>query len=400
MVYSQNMQNFSLYIHIPFCKQLCTYCDFNTYAGLETLIPAYVDALVKECESLRSSYGRPPMIHSIYFGGGTPTMLPIEEFKKLIAKIWRSFEHQPNIEVTCEMNPEKVNEVYLRGLSGLGVNRLSIGMQSADDSTLNLLGRKHSYQDVIRVMKSARQVGFKNINLDLIFGVPEQSLAVWRDSLEKALILRPEHLSLYSLTLEDAAPLSKSITDGSVSAIDSDLTAEMYELAADLLAAEGFRQYEISNWARESESGEFQVCRHNLQYWRNRPYLGIGAGAHGFASGFRIANTQCPQAYVQCLDDTSALKFPRTPASETMSQISPTTEMKETLLMGLRLTEEGVSTRDFYIRFKEKLEIVFAQELEDLLELRLLAYEQDRGDRIRLTRKGRFLSNQVFLRFV
>ena len=400
MVYSPVMQVYSLYIHIPFCKHICSYCDFNTYAGLETLIPQYVEALKKECAMLHSSYGKPPAIHSIYFGGGTPTILSLEEFRKILTSIEKYFILQPDVEVSCEANPVSIDKAYLLGLHKMGINRLSIGMQSADPFILNLLGREHAYRDVCRSVESARQVGFKNINLDLIFGSPEQTFALWHDSLEKALRLDPEHLSLYSLMLEDETPLSENISRGAISQIDPDLAAEMYEFATDMLAAEGFKQYEISSWARGSEAGEFQMCIHNLQYWRNWPYLGIGAGAHGFAGGMRIANVIHPKEFIQRIASSDSHPFPRTSASETIIPIDQETEMKETLLMGLRLTEEGVSTQDFYQRFGSTLTSVFSQETKDFIESGLLEIVDSNGERIRFTTKGRILANQVFERFV
>ncbi len=412
------MQAHSIYIHIPFCKHRCNYCDFNTYAGLENLIPAYTQALLTEIELLAN----PQLpIGSVFLGGGTPSLLPVSAVEHILQKLAASFHLLEQIEVTLEANPGTLSFDYLHALRRAGINRLSLGMQSAHPEELAFLERGHDYGDVVQAVSAARRAGFGNLSLDLIFGLPEQQTQAWAESLKLALGLAPEHLSLYALTLEHGTPLGSWAARGLIPVPDPDIAAEMYELAADILASAEFVQYEISNWARDLHvtSGKSQIekdklktqfstnlqsyaCQHNLQYWRNQPYLGLGAGAHGYANGLRTVNVLSPKAYIQRLQPPTSNRqpptaFPRTPATVEANAVDRDTEMRETLMMGLRLTREGVSGERFRERFGEDLSVVFEMEMTELVKVGLLEWG---NDRLRLTRRGRLLGNQVFIRFV
>jgi oxygen-independent coproporphyrinogen-3 oxidase len=400
------MVPYSLYLHIPFCRHRCAYCDFNTYAGLEELIPAYVDALCREAQLLSASAGARLPVHTIFFGGGTPSLLSPGEIGHILQVLAELFYLSEGIEITLEANPGTLSIKYLRDLRLVGVNRLSLGMQSSRPEELRLLERQHVYSDVVNGVNWSRQAGINNLNLDLIFGLPYQGLILWQENLEQAIQLRPEHLSLYALTLEHGTPMAHWVARGLLAEPDPDLAAEMYEWAAERLAQGGYEQYEISNWANQDGSGALLACQHNLQYWRNQPYLGLGAGAHGFASGLRTANVLSPAAYIQrCqggwgLPVNSVPAFPVTPATVNTQAVDRAAEMGETMMMGLRLTQEGVSRETFLARFGHTLEEVFGREIEELIALGLLEWAGLRGEILRLTARGRLLGNQVFMRFI
>ena len=407
------MVPFSLYLHIPFCRHRCGYCDFNTYAGLEDLILPYVEALCQEiafsaraaCSSslIKAFPGDRLPVHTVFFGGGTPSLLSASQLEKILQVVDQSYESASDLEVTLEANTGALSPKYLKDLRSLGVNRLSLGVQSANPLELRLLERQHDFSQVIQSVKWARQAGLENINLDLIFGLPEQALETWQQTLNLAMGLAPAHFSLYALTIEHGTPLSHWTNRGLVPVPDGDLAADMYEWAAMRLDAVGYQQYEISNWGQRAAAGEVRVCRHNLQYWHNQPYLGFGAGAHGFAARIRTANVLAPLAYIQRLQKNAVeeLPFPRTPATQSAQTIDRGTEIGETMMMGLRLTQEGVSRCTFQQRFGQDLQDVFAQPIEELIGFGLLEwYGEGEGQHLRLTPHGRLLGNQVFYRFI
>jgi len=418
------MLPYSLYLHIPFCAQRCGYCDFNTYAGLEAYIPRYVSALCAEVEWIASCAGERLPVHTVYFGGGTPSLLPAAQIEHILVALQSAFDLQAELELTIEANPGTLSRPYLRELRSLGVNRLSLGVQSANPGELRLLERIHSFPQAAQSVAWARQAGFDNLSLDLIFGLPEQPLSAWQNTLRLVLELNPEHLSLYALTIEPDTPFGGWARRGLLTMPDPDLAADMYEWAAEQLDVVGYAQYEISNWAKVGAA-----CRHNLQYWRNRPYLGLGAGAHGYAAGFRTENTLSPVEYIRRFQPTAdgrleddacgflsktsevlktsevwrerSLGFPRTPATHAIHAIDRQTEIGETLMMGLRLTQEGVSAASFNVRFGQSLEQIFGAQITRLQRLGLLEWADYAGENVlRLTARGRLLGNQVFMEFI
>lgn len=394
------MHDFSLYLHIPFCRHRCSYCDFNTYAGINNLIPSYISALCREIELLAQSAGERLPVKTIFFGGGTPSLLPAPEIGRVLSTVQVSFDLEGYQEITLEANPGTVSLNEFTGLHQLGVNRISLGMQSANPAELRMLEREHEMDEVVQAVSWARQASFENFNLDLIFGIPDQTMRVWQDNLDQALALEPDHLSLYALTLEHGTPMQHQVLNGLLPEPDSDLAADMYEYASQRLDQAGFIQYEISNWARPDTNGQAMTCQHNLQYWRNLPYLGLGAGAHGFAGGYRTANVLTPAAYIQrCLDGESG-SFPYTPATVEAVRVERDAEIADTMMMGLRLVQEGVSGRGFKERFDESLLDRFGEQIERLLKIGLLEWGGQDNDILRLTRKGRLLGNQVFVEFI
>jgi putative oxygen-independent coproporphyrinogen III oxidase len=416
--------NHSLYFHIPFCTHRCAYCDFNTYAGQESMIPAYVDALCKEIEfvgNLSRVEGRlsdsetaveaPLPVHTVFFGGGTPSLLSPKQFEMIFNSIHANFKLTEDVEFTIEANPGTVSYKDLLELRKIGINRISYGVQSANTEELHMLERAHNFFDVIEAVASARKAGFDNLNLDLIYGLPEQTLSTWRTTLKRILDLHPEHISAYALTLEHGTPFGRWSSLGLLPLPDPDLAADMYEWAGETLEANGYVQYEISNWAKglalggaEQEQRVHHIpafaCRHNLQYWHSLPYLAFGAGAHGYASGYRYSNVLRIKTYIERLNTANWLPdtaFPITPATVNHHKQTLTDDMSEYMLNNLRLVEVGASDLDFKSRFGTRLMDVYAAELEELIRFGLLEWN---GDSIKLTKRGRLLGNQVFMRFV
>ncbi len=393
---------FGLYIHIPFCARKCPYCDFNTYAGLESLHDATVDALCAEMERWADCLaGR--TVSTVFVGGGTPTLLTAPQLERVFAALHRHFTVAAGAEISCEANPGTVDQAKFRILRALGVNRLSMGVQSFQPAELHFLGRIHSVDDVGHALATARKAGFDNINLDFIFGLPSQTEASWRDTLDRALVLAPEHLSLYSLIVEPNTPLFHWVESGSVREPDEDQAALFYEYAIEHLASSGYIQYEVSNWARRTgtcsnhETPEL-ACRHNLIYWRNEDYLGIGPGAHshlrrvqnGAQAERRWGNRKPVPSYVKRIHAGDSVQ-------DFEEQISLLTGMGETMMLGLRLVREGVTLERFYGLHGRSLNEAFAAELGFLCRDGLLAVD-DR--RVCLTRRGLMVGNQVFARFL
>lgn len=382
----------SVYIHIPFCTTKCTYCAFNTYTNLDELIPRLVQAVAREAELVARSVGR-PSVGTIFFGGGTPSLLTVDQFAHIMAALNRHYDVLPGAEITFEANPNDLNADYLTGLRHLGLNRISIGMQTTIASELALFARRHNNDAVALSVTAAHRAGFDNLNLDLIYGVPHQTIESWTASLEAAIALKPQHLSLYALGLEEGTPLKKWVDRGQVAAPDDDLAADMYELASERLEGAGYSQYEISNWARPGYES-----RHNLQYWLNLPYIGLGPGAHGFAGGVRYATLLSPQRYVQALEAAEEpLAFPLTPAVSESTRLDADTEIAETLIMGLRLTQRGIERAEFRQRFGVDVVDRHRPIIEKYVGYGLLEYDEQR---LRITRSGRMLSNAIFRELV
>jgi oxygen-independent coproporphyrinogen III oxidase len=394
------MDNYSLYFHIPFCRKRCSYCDFNTYAGQESAVPAYVAALCTEIRQVAASAGRKLPVHTLFFGGGTPSLLSPASFRQIMREINENYDLLPDYEATLEANPGTVSLEALKQLADCGFNRISFGMQSADEQLLALLDRLHRVPEVVAAVDWAYQAGFHHLNLDLIFGIPYQTLQSWQDTLQVALAQHPDHLSLYALTLEKGTPLHELVEQGRVPEPDPDLAADMYDWAAGCLADAGYQQYEISNWAKDLGSDQYSYCRHNLQYWRNLPYLGFGAGAHGYAGGYRTADIPGIGAYIHSLSSVRQEPFPFSPANISRAAVDQHTEMQETMMVGLRLVQEGVSAQRFNERFGQPLHAVFGAEIDPLVKSGLLEWAGPQADVLRLTPHGRLLGNQVFLHFV
>ena len=393
-------RSISLYVHIPFCETKCPYCDFNTYSGIEALMPSYVEALCKEIDSWGHVLGGPP-VKTVFFGGGTPSYLPAEAVGRVVEAIRSSFTLEAAAEVTLEANPGDFTAAKLESYTGSGVNRLSIGVQSFNDRLLKVLGRRHSSAEAVRAYRMSREAGFVNVSIDLMYGLPNQTTEDWRQTLDQASELAPSHVSMYCLTLETGTPMEQWVASGRLQDPDPDEAADMYLAAQEVMRENGYRHYEISNWARPGFES-----RHNLTYWRNRPYLGVGPGAHSYLDGFRFWNMRSPRAYIRKSREDGSPRpcgllelGPETlssmPAVDTFETIDRNLEMAETLMLGLRL-DTGVRMRDFAVRFGVTPADVFAEAITELEGIGLL----ETGDgSLRLTERGRMLGNEVFARF-
>ncbi len=390
---------FSIYFHVPFCLRRCHYCDFITYAGQLDFLPGYVDAAVQEIRQLGLAAGNTAAAaDTVYFGGGTPSLMDSRMVGRLLEEVSRAFGIAPSAEISLEANPGTLNPQKLNALRAVGVNRLSLGVQSFSDSELALLGRIHSRQQAEESIHWAREAGFDRLSLDLILGLPGQTLEAWQETLQTALSFMPEHLSVYSLIVEEGTPLEKQIASGALPEPDDDLAADMYELTRDLLARAGYTQYEISSWAL----GEHCESRHNKAYWKTTPYLGIGAAAHSFAGGYRTENVPGIQDYIKRVQNwESGLAFPFSPANLNRAKVEPYTQMQESVLLGLRLTREGVTLSEFARRFGQDARQVFAAEIKRLQEKQLVEFAQfPDGEHLRLTQRGVLVGNQAFMEFV
>ena len=379
------MTEIGLYVHVPFCRSRCTYCDFATSVGLDDLRPRYVKAVCREIASLRPGLS----LATVYFGGGTPSLLSTAQLAAVLETASRRATLAADAEITLEANPGDLDAAALRGLRAVGVNRLSIGVQSFDDAQLRSIGRRHDSARAVESLGLARSVGFANVSLDLIFGLPGQSEGSWRQTLDRAANLAPEHLSLYCLTLEAGTPLANAVARGDVTVPDDDGAAGMYESARDRLDS-AYEHYEISNWARRDASRDLRA-RHNLRYWQTKPYVGVGAAAHSCFGGRRYHNVNSPSDYVERIESgRNGVEDADT------EEITPEIAVADVLMLGLRLTS-GVSREEYRARFGVDLAAGHAAAIERLSGFGLVELTPDR---LRLTPRGQLLGNEVFQSFL
>lgn len=373
----------SLYIHIPFCTRKCNYCSFNSYSGRETLQERYVDALCVEMARLRPGRdtGR---LETVFLGGGTPTLLSHGQLSKLFRSLVFHFQLADDVELSIESNPGTVDIEKLHRLKELGVNRLSFGVQSFNDGELKGLGRVHSAKEAQFAVEIARRAGFTNISLDLMYGLPGQTPASWRDSLETAVALGVNHLSLYQLTVEEKTPLERMLAEGTRVLPDEELFAEMDSITEDISVQAGFEQYEISNYARESS-----CCRHNIVYWENGEYYGAGAGAVSFLENRRSRNENDPLSYCNLIENSKTVIM----ESETLTRDA---SFRETVIMGLRM-HRGVSVASLVKRYGIDLERYYGESLTRMINEDLLVLKDHI---LQLTKRGRVFANLVMSELV
>ena len=390
-----------LYIHVPFCRTKCPYCDFNTYQGIEGQMGGYLEAVTAELRLWGRALDR-PAARTVFFGGGTPSYLPEGYIANILEAATDAFAIHAGAEITIEANPGDLNAAACRGLLRQGVNRLSIGVQSLDNGLLRLLGRRHTAAEAADAFRAARSAGFNNINLDLMYGLPHQTLSQWQDTISGLTALSPEHISLYALTLEEGTPMRRWADQGKIPQPDPDLAADMYDLARQVLAGASYHHYEISNWARPGRES-----RHNIIYWRNEPYLGAGPGAHSRIGRYRFWTVLSPGEYASrakqwaqsdagpwvCLGERE-LRQART--VDGWEHIAPDTAAAETMFLGLRLLD-GLSLPQASAIVGQDLAARYHAEIKELLDLGLL---QRNGDIIRLPESAYLIANQVFTRFL
>lgn len=372
------MKQLGLYLHIPFCIKKCRYCDFLSYGGsTEDLHSTYMESLL--CEIGRSETGL--RVDTVFFGGGTPSLLSENHIDRILHSIDKQFTIDSDNEISLEANPGTISSQKLNAYRSMGINRLSIGAQSLDDGLLHYLGRVHSADDFRRCFADARKAGFHNINVDLMFGIPGQTLTIWHETLREVLTLQPEHISFYSLQLEEGTPFHKMYLAGTLKPVDDELDREMYRDVLNILDVNGYHHYEISNAARMGYS-----CRHNLKYWTMQEYLGFGLGAHSYRQGRRFGN------------ETDLASYLRHPEAAWVHENSRQDEISEYLFTGLRLIS-GISLEDFRQNFDVSLWDLYGKEIKKHQENGLLTVDSTEN-RLRLTAKGIDLSNQVLMDFV
>lgn len=381
--------SFSLYVHIPYCQAKCPYCDFNSYAASAWPEDDYVRALIAELER-RSA--EPPFargtIRTVFFGGGTPSLFAPQSIGRVLETADRLFGIERDAEITLEANPGTVNAAKFTGLRAAGVNRISFGAQSFDDSILKFLGRIHCANETREAARMAHRAGFERLNLDLIFAVPGQTLAGVMRDIGEAAALEPDHISAYNLTFEEGTAFFAEMRRGTIRPLETDEQAAMYGAVREELPRRGYPMYEISNYARPGRQ-----CRHNLTYWRAEAYLGIGAGAHSFArdavSGRRWWNERSPARYVE-----RAIESGR--AESGSENVARETAMGEFVFLNLRL-REGFARVDFEHRFATTFDAAFAARASRLIEGGLI---EDAGGRIRLSERGVELADSIFAEFL
>ena len=406
----------SLYIHVPFCLSKCPYCDFNTYQGIESQFDDFIAAVIREITAWSATLGR-PAVNTIFIGGGTPSYLPDGDVARILDAVGSNYTVRSDAEITAECNPNDLSPGKCAELRAAGINRVSIGVQSMDDGLLAMLGRRHDADEAAQALDRCRRAGFDNVSLDLMYGLPNQSLDQWGDTVARVVALAPEHLSLYSLTLEEGTPLRRWVEQGRLPEPDPDLAADMYDHARAALAAAGYHHYEISNWARPKRESE-----HNLAYWRNLQWVGVGPGAHSSlrvpssqkdndaGSACRFWTVRSPREYARLArewaedvtrDDpwpaVTAERVAAVPTVDGCEVSDEATTAAETMFLGLRLLD-GMDIAAASERIGINLRARYETELAELTADGLLAWDAD--GRLRLAEEAYLVANQVFTRFL
>jgi oxygen-independent coproporphyrinogen-3 oxidase len=377
---TENHDRLALYVHIPFCHTKCGYCDFNSYAMKGEIVGAFVDALHRE---IKNSLWEGARVPTVFFGGGTPTFLTGEELAAILEHLSTKFRIDPDAEITSEANPGTVDLHKLRLMRQAGFNRISFGVQSFDAVELKRMERIHSPEEVMQAVRTAREAGFDNLNLDLIYALPDQTLERWQNNLKQAIELNPEHLALYGLMLEPNTRFYHLYQKGQLALPEDEVQVAMYELARDFAGQQGYEQYEISNYAKPG-----YACRHNLVYWRNEPYLGFGPGAVCYVEGRRWMNMRHPREYIRRVCAGEPLEF----ESEC---IAGWESVAETLMLGLR-TREGMDLEALQNRYDLPVKTYFRATIDKLIQRGWLLQE---GTRIVLTREGFLWHSEASLAF-
>lgn len=394
MEMSKNMQEkeLGIYIHIPFCKQKCYYCDFVSFSNKEGYIEKYVETVKREIDSYDlSNYN----ITTIYIGGGTPSRIPSEKIQEILEKIKQKIsENQTkweDIEITIELNPGTVDEEKIKKYKEIGINRLSIGLQSTKNKLLKEIGRIHTFEDFKNTYNLVKKVGFENINVDLMIGLPNQTISDVKESLNEIIKLNPTHVSVYSLIVEEYTKMEQLINNKELQLSDEELERQMYWYVKNILELNGYNHYEISNFAKKGKES-----KHNLNCWEQKEYIGLGLAAYSYLNGVRYGNTSNIEEYINVQDF-----FNRSELEESGIRIvdevqSLEDKRKEYMLLGLRKIE-GISIQKFKEKFVENPIFLFRKELEKLVNEKLISID---GDCIRLTNKGLDLANIVWEEFI
>ena len=388
------VKNVGLYIHIPFCKKKCEYCDFVSYAGKESLVDSYMKWLkyeIKEVgEGNRLDYedglDKAINVETIYIGGGTPSVISANYIEEIMEVIKSNYNISENAEITIEVNPGTVDEDKLEKYRKSGINRLSIGLQATQDRLLEEIGRIHTFNEFINTYSAARVVGFKNINVDLMLGLPKQSIEDLEESLDKVIELKPEHISVYSLIIEEGTPFYKKVEEGKLDLPSDEIERKMYWMVKAKLEEAGYNHYEISNYAKKGFES-----KHNVSCWNQGEYIGFGVAAHSYTNDVRYSNIDNIKKYIENFEKNSEIDN-----FVFHEKLNLESKMKEFMLLGLRKIE-GVNISDFKNKFGQNPIFLYRKELEKLTNEGLLEID---GNKIRLSNKGLDLANLVWEEFV
>ena len=376
-----------IYIHIPFCMKKCFYCDFVSYANKEDMIEKYIKALEKEIK-IKAEENKLLKINTIYIGGGTPSFIDSKHIVYIINAIKESFNVKENAEITIEVNPGTVTKNKLEDYIKCGINRISIGLQTTNNELLKQIGRIHTYEQFLETYNLIRMVGFNNINVDLMLALPNQTIKDLEDSLNKVIMLKPEHISVYSLILEEKTKLYDLVESGKLELLDESIERNMYWKVKNILEQNGYKHYEISNFAKQGYES-----KHNLNCWNQEEYLGMGVAAHSYLNNKRYSNTENLEQYINKLLDEEGIKNDIVTVHEEQTLED---KQKEYMLLGLRKIE-GVKISDFKNKFVQNPIYIFRKELDKLVKEDLIQVEDNN---IKLTKIGLDLANLVFEEFV
>ncbi len=372
-----------LYIHIPFCKHKCAYCDFCSFPAESDQVARYVQALIREMDLASCAVQGVP-VDTVFIGGGTPTLLSAEQLRSIFEAVRRGYALEDSVEISIESNPATLSDDHLVLFGEMGVTRISIGLQAAQDRLLKRLGRIHTWEQFVDTFQRVRGAGSWAINVDLIYHLPGQTRQEWVDTMNQVIELGPEHISCYSLQLEEGTPLEAAVTAGRYHLSSDNTDRWMHHTAIDLLAENGYGQYEISNFAKPGHE-----CRHNLRYWQRLPYLGLGLAAHGFYNGRRMANPDAMATYMASLEKGML-------ASAVIEELNPADELFETVMLGLRMNA-GIVWEEVMTNCPSEKREAWERVLATLKSRDLLRVQDGR---VRLTRLGMDLSNSVFSAFM
>ncbi len=377
------MTKTGLYIHIPFCSSKCNYCDFNSYTGKLNLAEEYFTSMKKEIE-LYTNEMKYNIVSTVFIGGGTPSCVDYKYIVDVLTACRANYRISDDCEISIEANPGTLNIDKLTAYKHIGINRISIGLQAYQNNLLKYLGRQHSPEDFITSIELAKKAGFSNINVDVIFGIPGQTMENWKETLKVLVDLGITHISAYSLKVEEGTKFGNMLENGELIQMKDELDRDMYHYAIDYLKQNGFNQYELSNFAKEGYE-----CNHNLTYWKCIDYLGLGAGAHSLLEDIRFSNEVTIEEYIK------GLKKGEKPV-EVRYTIDLYDKMSEYMFLGLRLTR-GVFNSEFQDLFNQDMFVKYADSFEELQKNKLIEIS---GENVRLTRFGMDLANQVFVKFV
>lgn len=372
-----------LYIHVPFCAQKCYYCDFNSYKINSNQKKEYLINIEREMKFYEGEF-KDKCFDTVFFGGGTPSILTVDELKELVNNINENFNIKKDAEITIECNPGTINREKLEAMKKMGINRLSIGLQATQNYHLKSIGRIHTYEEFEKNYYDALDIGFKNINIDLMYALPNQKTQEWKDTLDKIIKLNPSHISAYSLILEEGTKLYDMYQNKEFELLDEDTDINMYNYTIDTLKRHGYNQYEISNYSKEDLE-----CKHNIRYWKCDNYLGLGPGASGFIGDTRYSNIEDICEYNKCVMQNIR------PVSEEI-ELTKKDKIEEFIFMGLRMNE-GINIDVFKERFDTDFYDIYQEVMDNLIKRELVRFD---GKNISLTQKGREISNSVFIEFL